>query len=101
MKNFIVENNGRCDYPHGMPDHVLEVRSGSKTYYECDNELLNRDAKGKVIESITDESEHRNLLTFNFTDGTSLRINYDWIYSIEMSIKNGGGANGGIFNSKG
>ena len=26
MRNFIIENNGRCDYS-GPPEHVLEVRS--------------------------------------------------------------------------
>ncbi len=56
-----------------------------KEFEPYDLEEFESSAIGKTITDISvDDSGLNNKLVFNFTDGTSLRIEYDWLYTWEV-----------------
>lgn len=53
-------------------------------HYECDQHMT-KALKGRTIASIEiPDDQMDDLLIFNFTDGTTLKLHYDYIYSWEL-----------------
>lgn len=48
-------------------------------------EKLSEIVSGKTIASIIDEQEYDDFIVIAFTDGTVLRIRYDWVYEWEVT----------------
>lgn len=57
-------------------------------------EELSSAVHGKTIDSISVEDEYETRLVFAFTDGTFLKIRYDWLYDWESHVSNRRNQNG-------
>ena len=45
--------------------------------------MVNEKCKGKVVKEVIDDDGHMDsFLNIVFTDGSQLRIHYDWIYDL-------------------
>ena len=64
---------------------MVHGETGDESYEELGLRIL-KDIKGKTVESLAFKEESADdFLVIEFTDGTTIKIRYDWIYDIEVT----------------
>ena len=58
-----------------------------KDFSETSDREITEAIRGKVIDHYADEGRMDSFIVLYFTDGTSLRIRYDYIYSWNLTEK--------------
>lgn len=64
---------------------VMHGMTGEESYEELGIRIL-KDIKGKTVKSLAFTDDRMDdFLIIGFTDNTSIRVHYDWIYDIEVT----------------